>query len=289
MSTADGIATEVVTRLYGASELGVLSLTAPGDAHPRVQYVGAELFVGLDARADGTPVTQGDVSDDEAFRDALRAAIAATGPLPAADDGWLLIEDEAAAAAALLDPARIVAAGVGSEPVVFALARRVVVVVDAADAAAFARVADLAERLFEEGGPLVSAHPMLLTEQGWAPFPWRERHQDLALRFERVLRLFSVRAYDVQGVALERPDVHIAPAKLRVLDSGVTATFATWPKGTATLLPVVDNVIVADPAGTLSVASMAQFLDAAGDAVVRTGLSPARYFVPGEQPAPATA
>ncbi|MDJ1112830.1 hypothetical protein [Microbacterium dauci] len=289
MSTADGIATEVVTRLYGASELGVLTLTAPGDAHPRVQYVGAELFVGLDDRAQGVAVTQGDLPDDGVFHDALRAAIAESDPIPAAEDGWLLIEDESAAAAALLDPARIVAAGVGSEPVVFALARRAVVVVDAADEAALARVADLAEQLFDDGAPLVSAHPMLLTEQGWGPFPWRERHPELAPRFERVLRLFSVRAYDVQGVALERPDVHIAPAKIRVLESGVTTTFATWPKGTATLLPVVDNVIIADPAGQLSVTTMAQFLEAAGDAVVRTGLSPARYFVPGDQPAAASA
>lgn len=83
--------------------------------------------------------------------------------------------------------------------------------------------------------------------------------------------------------------MHIAPAKIRVLESGVTTTFATWPQGTATLLPVVDNVIIADPAGTLSVATMTQFLDAAGDAVVRTGLSPARYFVPGDQPAAPTA
>ena len=50
------------------------------------------------------------------------------------------------------------------------------------------------------------------------------------------------------------------------------------------VLPVVDNVIVADPSGAISVATMDQFLDAGGDAIIRTGLSPARYFVPGDQP-----
>ena len=142
----------------------------------------------------------------------------------------------------------------------------------------------LADELFEAGGPLVSGHPIVLTEGAWAPFPWRERLPELELRFERMLRLFSVRAYEAQSAMLQRPDVHIADAKIRVLDSGVTTTFATWPKGTATLLPVVDNVIIADPAGTLSVATFAQFLDAGGDAIVRTGLSPLRYFVPGDRP-----
>ena len=76
----------------------------------------------------------------------------------------------------------------------------------------------------------------------------------------------------------------VAAPKIEVLQTGVTTTLAAWPKGTATLLPVVDNIVVADPAGTLSVATFDQFLAAGGDAIVRTGLSPLRYFVPGEPP-----
>lgn len=285
MSAADGIATDVVARVYGASELGVLSLTAPGDAHPRVEYVGGEVFVGLTDRANGAAITQGQAGiGDSAFRDALRAAVAATGSSPAGEGGRVLVRDEGLAAGILLDPTRIDAASLTGAPVAFALSRECLAVVGAEDEAAVAEVLDLAEQLLDEGAPLVSAHPVLLTDEGWVPFPWRERFPSLEMRFERVLRLFSVRAYEAQSAALQRPDVHIAEAKIQVLESGVTTTFAAWPKGTATLLPVVDNVIIADPSGQLSVATLNQFLDAAGDAVVRTGLSPARYFVPGSQP-----
>ncbi|KJQ53326.1 hypothetical protein [Microbacterium sp. SA39] len=145
----------------------------------------------------------------------------------------------------------------------------------------------LAEELYDAGAPLVSAHPIVRTDAEWAPFPWREQFPALEMRFERVLRLFSVRAYEAQTAALQRPDVRYIDPKVRVLDSGVTTTFAAWPKGVASLLPVVDNVIVANSSGEgtqLSVTTMAQFLEAGGDAIVRTGLSPARYFVPGEAP-----
>lgn len=285
MSAVDGIATDVTLRIYGASELGVLSQTAPGAAHPRVEYVGGEVFVGLDHRDGNTPVTQGETEGaDAGFRDAVRSAISAAGDTPVEGASSLVISEEALAAAVLLDPSRLAGAGLSGAPVAFPYARDRVIIVGADDDIAIARVLDIAEQLYEAEQPLVSAHPIVLTEDGWAPFPWRERLPELEMRFERVLRLFSVRAYDVQTAALRRPDVHIAPAKIQVLESGVTTTFAAWPQGTATLLPVVDNVIIADPAGTLSVATMAEFLDAAGDAVIRTGLSPARYFVPGDEP-----
>ncbi|MFT4215259.1 MAG: hypothetical protein QM622_10855 [Microbacterium sp.] len=271
-------------RIYGGSELGVLALTAPGDVHPRVEYVGGDLFVGLDDH--GVAVTQGEVERwSRPFRDAVREALPSDTATPDAADGVIVVRDEVAAAALLVDPARL--PGSPQTPVVFALARDRVAIVGAGDEAAVGRVLDLAEELFAAGGPLVSAHPVAPAggaDGGWAPFPWRERYASLTPRFERVLRLFSVRAYEAQSVALQRPDVHFADPKIQVLDTGVTVTIAAWPKGTATLLPVVDNVIVADPAGTLSVATFDQFLDAGGDAIIRTGLSPLRYFVPGEPP-----
>ncbi|MFI8631014.1 hypothetical protein ACIGEP_00280 [Microbacterium sp. NPDC077663] len=285
MSAVEGIATEVTVRIYGASELGVLAQTAPGSAHPRVEYVGGEVFVGLDHGDHGAPVTQGETEGaDAGFRDAVRSAIPLARELPVAHEGSIVLADETLAAAVLLDPSRLSGIELSGAPVAFPYARDRVLIVGADDSAAIARTLDVAEELYEADRPLVSAHPVVLTDEGWAPFPWRERLPELAMRFERVLRLFSVRAYDLQTAALQRPDVHIAPAKIRVLESGVTTTFATWPQGTATLLPVVDNVIIADPSGTLSVATLTQFLDAAGDAVIRTGLSPARYFVPGDQP-----
>ena len=282
--TSSEIVETATARLYGASELGVLSFTSPGDAHPRVEYVGGELFVGL-VDANGVAITQGVVASwPEPFPDVVASVIATVPALPAADAGMIVVDDETLSAALLVDPRRLADGEFAGAPVVFALARDCVVIVGADDDAAIARVLTLADELFEAGGPLVSGHPIVLTEGAWAPFPWRERLPELELRFERMLRLFSVRAYEAQSAVLQRPDVHIADAKIRVLDSGVMTTFATWPKGTATLLPVVDNVIIADPAGTLSVATFAQFLDAGGDAIVRTGLSPLRYFVPGDRP-----
>lgn len=270
-------------RIYGASELGVLAITAPGPAHPRVEYVGGEIFVGLDEA--GAAVTQGQVDAwARSFADVLAEAAATVGASTSAQDGVVVIEDEAAAASVLLEPSRLRGLPLAGDPVVFALARDRVAIVGADDEAAVARVLDLAEALYDGGGPLVSAHPVVRADGAWRPFPWLERFPTLGGRIQRVLRLFSVRAYEAQGAALRRPDVHIADPKVHVREDGVTLTFAAWPKGTATLLPVVDNVMIADPSGAISVATMEQFLSAAGDAVTRTGLSPLRYFVPGEPP-----
>lgn len=192
------------------------------------------------------------------------------------------------AAAVLVDPARVVATGLTGHPVAFVLSRDRLALVEAEDEAGFARVLDLAEALYDAGGPLVSAHPLGREDGAWQPFRGLGRFPALEAHRQRVLRLFGVRAYEAQAVVLQRPDVHVADPKIHVREDGVTLTFAAWPKNTATLLPVVDNVMIADPSGSISVATMDEFLDAAGDAVVRTGLSPLRYFVPGEPPRPAS-
>lgn len=287
-NTLGSVDVNVVPRIYGASELGVLSIVAPGEAHPRVEYVGGELFVGLDAADGGAAITQGEVDAwPRPFGEALSAAIGSVASVSEPVDGIIAITDEALAAAVLLEPGRLAGASLDGGAVVFALSRDRLVAVGAEDEAGIGRVLDHAEELYDAGGPLVSAHPIVLADGAWSPFPWRERFPALEMRFERVLRLFSVRAYEAQGRVLQRPDVLMPDPQIRVLDSGVTTTFATWPKGVATLLPVVDNVVIADRDGgsaQLSVATFAQFLEAAGDAVVRTGLSPLRYFVPGEPP-----
>lgn len=276
----------LVARIYGGNELGILSLTAPGDAHPRVEYIGGELFVGLDdATGHGAAITRGQAEGwARPFRDVVAETVAAAGALPEPVAGAILLDDEEQAASVLIDPARLVTSSLAGGPVVFVLSRDRVAIVGADDEAGVARILDSAEQLWDAGGPVVSAHPIVLTEGAWAPFPWRDRFPALELRIQRVLRLFGVRAYEAQTVALQRPDVHLADPKLHVREDGVTVTFAAWPKGTATLLPVVDNVVIADPSGSISTTTMNEFLDAVGDAVVRTGLSPARYFVPGSPP-----
>lgn len=281
--TPEDVDVTTTPQIYGASELGVLSITAPGSAHPRVEYVGGEIFVGL--AEDGVVVTQGQADAmTRPFAAAVVDSLPTVSSLPDSDDGVVLIQDEALAAGILIEPERIAEVALAGDPVVFALSRSAVVIVGADDEAGIVRVLDIAEALFDEGGPLVSAHPVVLIDGAWRPFRWKERFAQLGLRIERVLRLFSVRAYEAQSAALARPDVHLADPKIHVREDGVTLTFAAWPKGTATLLPVVDNVMIADPAGSVSVATMQEFLSAAGDAVVRTGLSPLRYFVPGAVP-----
>lgn len=277
-----------VPRVYGANELGVLALTAPGDDHPRVEYVGGEVFVGLDVN--GAAITRAQAERlPRPFVEVVAASVATASALPDAVGGVILIEDETSAAAVLVDPGLGDPvfggpAGLAGDPVAFVLSRDRLALVGAEDEAGIGRVLDLAEALYDAGGPLVSAHPLVRADGAWQPFGGLAHFPALEKRRERVLRLFGVRAYEAQAVVLQRPDVHIADPKLHVREDGVTLTFAAWPKGTATLLPVVDNVMIADPSGSISVATMGQFLDAAGDAVVRTGLSPLRYFVPGEAP-----
>lgn len=276
-----------VPRVYGANELGVLALTAPGDDHPRVEYVGGEVFVGLDVN--GAAITRAQAERLPRPFVEVVASVATASALPDAVGGVILIEDETSAAAVLVDPGLGdpvfgSPAGLAGDPVAFVLSRDRLALVGAEDEAGIGRVLDLAEALYDAGGPLVSAHPLVRADGAWQPFGGLAHFPALEKRRERVLRLFGVRAYEAQAVVLQRPDVHIADPKLHVREDGVTLTFAAWPKGTATLLPVVDNVMIADPSGSISVATMGQFLDAAGDAVVRTGLSPLRYFVPGEAP-----
>lgn len=285
MTTVDANATAPRTlRLYGASELGVLSLVAPGDAHPRVRHLGGELFAGLDEH--GVAVAEGQTAPwIPSFPEVLDEVVADSAEPPVASEGIIQIDDEAVAVAALTDPARIPTAGLAGAPVVFALARNRVLIAGADDEAAVGRILDLADELYDDGAPLVSAHPVVLVDGGWDRFDVAAAFPALDPRRQRVLRLWGVRAYERQGEALrDEKDVHVAAPKVHVREDGVTVTFAAWPQGTATLLPVVDNVMIATPEGKISTTTMNEFLDAAGDRITRTGLSPVRYYVPGDRP-----
>lgn len=269
-------------RIYGASELGVLAVTAPGVDHPRVAYVGAELFVGLNRS--GEAITEGEVEGwDRPFDRVVADAVADAADLPPGDSGIVVIDDEALAAAVLLAPDRAAVAGLAGPAVIWVLARDLVVVAGANDRKGVEKVLDLAEARYDSGAPLVSIHPMVVDGQEWAPYDWVERWSDLSMRIHRAIRLFGVRAYEAQSAAIARPDVHVADPKIHVREDGVTVTFVAWPKGVATFLPVADSVLVADPSGSVSVAAFDEFLDAAGDRVTKTGYSPTRYFVAGKK------
>jgi hypothetical protein len=267
--------------IYGASELGVLKVTAPGDAHPRVRYIGGELFAGLD-EADGGWVAQGEAAGwERPFNDVLIASFAGAGAVPSPVEGVVVLDDEVLAAAILNEPARLADLDVKGTPVVWALARNVVVISGSDDERGIAAVIELAEQLYAAGGPVTSIHPIVVNGEEWAPYQWTAASDEQKPQVLRVIRLFGVRTYEAQAPAIKRPDVHVADPKIHVREDGVTVTFAAWPKGTATLLPVTDNVFVADPAGTLSVATFDQFMDSMGDQVLKTDLTPTRYYVKG--------
>jgi hypothetical protein len=279
-----------VPRLYGADELGVLAVTAPGDSHPRVRYIGGDVFDGLVA-VDGSAVTQGDVAGwDREFVDVLLEA-SGTPDLPEAIDGVIVLEDEALASSFLNAPKRLSAAapaaGISGIPVVWVLARTAVVISGSDDPRGVAKVIDLAESLYSSDAPLVSIHPLVASGEEWAPYDWSAATEDQEKSLYRIVRLFSVRGYEVQRRALEeperrRPGLHIADPMVHVRDDGYTLTFATYPKGRATLLPVTDSVIVADPDGkTVGTMLFDDFLAELGDLVVTTELTPRRYFIPG--------
>lgn len=279
MTTTAGL----TPKLYGASELGVLSFGAPGDAQPRVSYIGGEVFLGL-TRADGAWVSQGEAEAWERPFDEVLAESLSDAPLALAPtDGVLVVKDEALATALLYQPARLAGLDVKGAPVAWVLAADTVVVSGAEDERGIATVIALAEELYAAEARLVSIHPIQLDEGEWAPYDWSAATEAQKFPISRVIRLFGVRAYELQAAAISRPDVHVADPKIHVNEAGVTMTFAAWPKGTATLLPVTDNVMVADPEGTLSVATFDQFLDVMGDMVTQTRLSPTRFFIAGKK------
>ena len=290
-AAGDG-STRRTPHLYGASELGVLSVTAPGDAHPRVRYLGGELFVGLDD-ADGSAVTQGEAQAwDREFVDVLLDA-SGTGELPSPGDGVVVLTDETVASSFLNDPpglaAAAAAAGIDGPAVVWALARTTVVIAGAGDGRGVTKALELAEELYAAEAPLVSIHPVVVAGSEWAAYDWSAASEDQQLAVHRAIRLFGVRAYEAQtrvltSPALNRPGLHVADPKIHVREDGATVTFVAYPKGTASLLPVADSVLIADPAAKLGAMPFGDFLEALGDRAVETELSPTRYFIPGAAP-----
>ena len=83
----------VVPRVYSANELGVLSLIAPEETHPRVEYIGGEVFVGLNAG--GTALTRAQAEElPRPFAELVAASVASASVLPDAVDGVVLIKDD---------------------------------------------------------------------------------------------------------------------------------------------------------------------------------------------------
>lgn len=278
------IPTGLTPHIYGAGELGVLAVTAPGTVHPRVHYLGAELFVGLDDA--GVAVTQGQAQAWPTDFTEVLASTLATGTVPAPVDGVITLTDEGVSAQVLVDPGTLEGVALEGAPVVWALSRTTVLVSGADDPRGVAAVLEHAERLCADEAPLVSIHPLVLDQGQWGPYDWRAATSDQTVSVHRVIRLFGVWAYELQTRALtepvrNRPGLTVVDPKVHVREDGVTVTFASYPVGSAALLPVVDNVIIADPATkSLASATFEEFLDSLGDQAVRTELSPARYFIP---------
>ncbi|MBO0981428.1 hypothetical protein [Microbacterium sp. SD291] len=267
-------------QMFDATELGILDLTMPKDEMPYVQFVAGELYVGVRMGDDG-PASVAQVEGwGVAFADALQSALSSTPPLEVdAVQGVAEITEEEQAAAILVDPSRAERLNVEGDLVVTRLAQAHVIVTGADDERGFERALEAAEELIRTGTRLASIHPIGNPGAKWFPFPWRERFPALAERITRVTREFGIRAYAEQKSALDAGEVRVLEPKLERLDTGVTVTFATWLSGTAALLPVVDNVIIASRQGALGVMGFAEFIEQAGDRVMRTELAPIRYFV----------
>ena len=272
---------ELRLQMFDATELGILELTTPADQMPKVRFVAAELYAGLRAGEAGfVTVAQADAWGAP-FTDALKVAFDAVPPLDLGGArGTAEITDEEQVVALFLSPSRAAALGVSGDLAIVPLAQHRVVVTGTDDQAGFARAIEVADQLLAEGDRVASIHPIGSLDGQWFPFPWRDRFPDLAGDISRVARGFGVRGYLEQEAALDAGEVRVLRPRLDTLDSGVTVTVATWLSGTAALLPVVDNVMVAGRDGRIGVMGFAQFIEAAGDAVVRTQLAPIRYYIP---------
>lgn len=268
-------------QMFDATELGILELTTSPEEMPRVQFVAAELYIGLQIGDEAVvTVAQADAFN-VSFTDALKAAFESLPPLEiGADRGVTEITDEQQVAALFLDPSRAAGLEISGDLAIVPLAQTRVVITGTDDERGFARAIEAADELLAEGARLASIHPIGSRNGQWFPFPWRDRFPALADAISRVTREFGVRAYKEQESALDAGDVRVLEPKLDKLETGVTVTFATWLSGTAALLPVVDNVFIASAQGQIGVMGFAQFIEQAGDAVVRTELAPIRYYIP---------
>ena len=268
-------------QMFDATELGILELSTSAEEMPRVQFVAAEVYIGLQIGDEAfVTVAQADAWGVP-FTDALTVAFDSLPPLEIGlDRGAMEITDERQVAALFLDPSRAASLEVAGDLAIVPLAQKRVVITGTDDEHGFGRALEVADQLLAEGARLASIHPIGSRNGQWFPFPWRDRFPALASTINRVTREFGVRAYGEQASALDAGDVRVLEPKLDKLETGVTATFATWLSGTTALLPVVDNVIIASAQGQIGVLGFSQFIEQAGDAIVRTELAPLRYYIP---------
>ena len=268
-------------QVFDATELGLLDLSTSPDEMPCVEFVAGELYVGMLVGADAVATVSQASAWGVPFREALDAAMAPASPLEvsAEQSSAFEITDEEQVAAVLLDPSRAAGLTVAGDLAIIPLAQSRVVVTGTDDERGFERALEVGDELLLAGARLASIHPIGNRDGLWFAFPWRERFPRLVDPISRLTREFGVRAYAEQKSALDAGNVRVLEPKLDELENGVTVTFATWLSGTAALLPVVDNVIIASKGGPIGVMGFAQFIEQAGDQVVRTEMAPIRYYV----------
>ncbi|CAH0123083.1 hypothetical protein [Microbacterium sp. Bi121] len=268
-------------QVFDATELGILELSIPAEERPRVQFVAAELYVGLRNGDEGFVTVEQADAWNVPFTDALKAAFDSVPPLEIGDAREVMeVTDEQQVAALFLDPSRAAPLAVIGDLAIVPLAQTRMILTGTDDERGFAQALTVADELLADGSRLASIHPVGDKNGQWFPFPWRDRFPALADAISRITREFGVRGYKEQAGALNAGDVRVLEPKLDKLESGVTVTFATWLSGTAALLPVVDNVFVVSAEGKIGVMGFAQFIEQAGSAVVRTELAPIRYYIP---------
>lgn len=277
-------------RLYGAAELGTLASRGDDGAIPRTKRAGGELFVGVDILGDRrTTITQ---AQDRAWykeRDVRFSALIRDAAWRAPYDseerhgGHCEITHEEQAAAVFIHSdhsARVLARlDRDGDTVAIALTATCVIVTSSADEAGIRFIIDRAENLIDTGASFVSIHPLTWRNGQLLRFDWREDFPQFEARIDAVVRRVGVLQYAAQTPALERRGVDVAIPQVIERADGTVATRAIWRQRTRALLPVVDEVVVEDRAGSRTTMPMAEFLERAGSGVTQTELSPARYAV----------
>lgn len=277
-------------RLYGAAELGIRTTRGEDDDLPRTQYVGGELFVGVDVVGDGR-ISVSQLQDrrwydhmDVRFPALIRdAAWRAPFDREQRHGGHCEITDKEQAAAFLVSrdhTARVIARlDNQGDTVVIALTSTSVIVTGSEDEAGIRFILDRAAALVDDGAELMSIHPLVWRNAQWLPFDWRGDFPHLASRIDAVIRRVGVLQYTAQAPALERRGVVVATAELIEGPDGTVTTRAIWRQRTRALLPVVDDVVVEDFAGRRTTMSMPAFVERAGPGVRPADVSPMRYEV----------
>lgn len=170
------------------------------------------------------------------------------------------------------------------KPVALAPDRDCLIVTGSEDIQGLLQMAAMGHVRFEEGIRLISGRPVVLEGSAWTPF----RPPDIVRSaFVQLANVYDELRYWTQASLLRRiaagrkDDVAIAEVvRFPTGPSNQFALLARWEKGSATLLPKGDVVLMVDRStDTFAIAEWDDVVRVVGHRMVRTGDVPARFRV----------